>query len=287
MALFTQAWNTVVAAHPVLRTAFVWDDVDEPMQVVLREVDLPVRIEDWRDLAPEARESRLEALLAQDRREGFDLSWAPLVRLALLRVGEDAHRFVFSHSHLILDGWSMPLVIRDVLALYEGACAGKQPRIAAPRPYRDYIGWLGEQDLAVSESFWRQALEGFDAPTNPRVEPGGGEGTGKASRELFLSEALTSELSRFARRQGLTLHTLVQGAWALVLGHLCGADDVVFGTTVSGRPRDLRAWRTWSGCSSTPSPCECGCLPVHRSGPGCGKSRRCRWRRGSTSTRRW
>ncbi|QDE69016.1 non-ribosomal peptide synthetase [Myxococcus xanthus] len=237
--VFTQAWNTVVAAHPVLRTAFVWDDVDEPMQVVLREVDLPVRIEDWRDLSPEARESRLDALLAQDRREGFDLSWAPLVRLALLRIGDDAHRFVFSHSHLILDGWSVPLVIRDVLALYEGACAGKQPRIAAPRPYRDYIGWLGEQDLAVSEAFWRQALEGFDAPTNPRVEPGGGEGKGKGSRELFLSEALTSELSRFARRQGLTLHTLVQGAWALVLGHLCGAEDVVFGTTVSGRPPGL------------------------------------------------
>jgi amino acid adenylation domain-containing protein/non-ribosomal peptide synthase protein (TIGR01720 family) len=237
LGAFTRAWQGSVAAHPVLRTALVWDDVDEPVQVVLREVDLPLRVEDWRDLSPEAREARLSAFLEQDRRDGFDLSRAPLVRLTLLRTEDEAHRLVFSHSHLVLDGWSVPLVLRDVFALYEGALAGRTPRLASPRPYGDYIGWLAEHELSVSESFWRRELAGFHEPT--ATGAGQGEGPGRATRVLHLSADTTAALNAFARRHGLTAHTLVQGAWAMVLGHLSGTEDVVFGTTVSGRPPDL------------------------------------------------
>ena len=236
---FTQAWEAVVAAHPILRTALVWDDVDEPVQVVLREVELPIRTEDWRDLSPEVRESRWASFLEEDRREGIDLSLAPLVRLALMRIEDDAYRFVFSHSHLILDGWSVPLVLRDVFAAYEDALVGRAPRIAAPRSFSDYIGWLAEHDLSASESFWRQTLKGFREPTPLRVGADGPEGPGRATRSLHLSEARTTALNALARRQGLTLSSLVQGAWALVLGHLSGRGDVLFGTIVSGRPPDL------------------------------------------------
>ncbi|AKQ66003.1 Non-ribosomal peptide synthetase [Myxococcus hansupus] len=236
---FTLAWEAVVAVHPILRTALVWDDVDEPVQVVLSEVELPIRHEDWRDLAPEARESRWESFLVQDHKEGIDLSLAPLVRLTLMRVGDDAYRFVFSHSHLILDGWSVPLVLRDVFSAYEDALAGRSPRLAQPRPFRDYIGWLAEHDLSASESFWRQTLKGFREPTPLARESGGAEGQGRASRWLHLSEERTAALSALARRQGLTVSSLVQGAWALVLGHLSGKGDVVFGTIVSGRPPGL------------------------------------------------
>ncbi|ATB48289.1 non-ribosomal peptide synthetase [Corallococcus macrosporus] len=236
---FTQAWEAVVLAHPILRTALVWDDVDEPVQVVLREVELPIRVEDWRGLEPDARDSRWESFLEEDRREGIDLSQAPLVRLALMRVGEDAYRFVFSHSHLILDGWSVPLVLRDVFAAYEDALAGRPLRLVPPRPFGDYIGWLAEHDLTASESFWRQTLKGFREPTPLRAGPDGSEGHGRATRSLHLSEERTSALNALARRQGLTVSSLVQGAWALVLGHLSGAGDVVFGTIVSGRPPDL------------------------------------------------
>ncbi|QSQ15806.1 non-ribosomal peptide synthase/polyketide synthase [Myxococcus landrumensis] len=234
---FEKAWRGVMEAHPVLRTALVWDDVDEPVQVVLREVDLPLRLEDWRDLSPEAFEARLTALLAQERREGFDLSRAPLIRLTLLRSAEEAHRFVFSHSHLVLDGWSVPLVVRDFFTLYEGMLEGRHVRLRPPRPFRDYLGWLAEHDLADSEVFWRGELAGVQEPTP--TGSGAGEGEGRATRVKHLSELTTSALNAFARRHGLTLSTLVQGAWALALGHVSGARDVVFGTTVSGRPADL------------------------------------------------
>ncbi|MBZ4419892.1 non-ribosomal peptide synthase/polyketide synthase [Myxococcus sp. RHSTA-1-4] len=237
LGAFTRAWQGTVAAHPVLRTALVWDDVDEPVQVVLHEVDLPLRTEDWRDLSPEARDARLAAFLEQDRRDGFDLSRAPLVRLTLLRTADEAHRLVFSHSHLVLDGWSVPLVLRDVFALYEGTLAGRPPRLASPRPFRDYIGWLAERDLAVTEAFWRRELAGFHEPTPTGA--GQGEGQGRATRVLHLPSDTTAALNAFARRHGLTASTLVQGAWAMVLGHVSGSEDVVFGTTVSGRPPDL------------------------------------------------
>ncbi|TQF12196.1 non-ribosomal peptide synthetase, partial [Myxococcus llanfairpwllgwyngyllgogerychwyrndrobwllllantysiliogogogochensis] len=162
---FIQAWRGAVAAHPALRTALVWDDVDEPVQVVLREVELPVRVEDWRDLSADAFEARLSTFLEQDRREGFDLSRAPLIRLTLLRSAADAYRFVFSHSHLVLDGWSVPLVVRDFFALYEGSLAGRSPRLVSPRPFSDYLGWLAEHDLKDSEDFWRRELAGVDEPT--------------------------------------------------------------------------------------------------------------------------
>ncbi|NTX63938.1 non-ribosomal peptide synthase/polyketide synthase [Myxococcus sp. CA051A] len=234
---FIQAWRGAVAAHPALRTALVWDDVDEPVQVVLREVELPVRVEDWRDLSADAFEARLSTFLEQDRREGFDLSRAPLIRLTLLRSAADAYRFVFSHSHLVLDGWSVPLVVRDFFTLYEGSLAGRSPRLVSPRPFSDYLGWLAEHDLKDSEDFWRRELAGVDEPT-PTGE-GAGEGTGRITRTRHLSESTTAALNTFARRHGLTLSTLVQGAWALVLGQLSGAEDVIFGTTVSGRPPDL------------------------------------------------
>ncbi|WXH33848.1 D-alanine--D-alanyl carrier protein ligase [Myxococcus stipitatus] len=236
--VFTRAWREVLVAHPVLRTALVWDDVDEPVQVVLREVDLPLRIEDWRDLSTEDFEARLTAFLEQDRRDGFDLSSAPLVRLSLFRRAADVHRFVFSHSHLMLDGWSIPLVLRDVFTLYEGLRAGRSPRLSPPRPFRDYLGWLAQRDLEDTEAYWRRELAGVHEPTPIRATVQG-EGEGRGTRVRTLSEATTAALNTFARRQGLTMSTLVQGAWALVLGHLSGSQDVVFGTTVSGRPADL------------------------------------------------
>ncbi|WP_163864728.1 non-ribosomal peptide synthetase, partial [Myxococcus eversor] len=235
--VFVQAWRGVVAAHPALRTALVWDDVDEPVQVVLREVELPVRVEDWRDLSADAFESRLTTFLEQERREGFDLSRAPLIRLTLLRSAEDVYRFIFSHSHLVLDGWSVPLVVRDFFTLYEGSLAGRSPRLVSPRPFGDYLGWLAEHGLKDSEDFWRRELAGVHEPT--ATGAGTGEGTGRITRTRHLSESTTAALNTFARRYGLTMSTLVQGAWALVLGQLSGSEDVVFGTTVSGRPPDL------------------------------------------------
>ncbi|QSQ25805.1 non-ribosomal peptide synthase/polyketide synthase [Pyxidicoccus parkwayensis] len=233
---FIAAWKGALDAHPVLRTALVWEDVDEPVQVVLREVDLPVRHEDWRGLSREALDARLAAFLKEDQREGFDLSSAPLVRLALLRTEDAAWRFVFSHSHLMLDGWSLPLLLRDVFALYGGKARSLMP----PRPYRDFIAWLGEKDAGQARDFWTKSLAGFTEPTPLEFGAAPVAGSGRGERTLRLGAEETSVLEAFARRRGLTVGTLVQAAWALLLGRSSGRDDVLFGVTVAGRPGELR-----------------------------------------------
>jgi amino acid adenylation domain-containing protein len=240
---FEWAWQQVLERHPSLRTAFYWEELSEPLQVVHRQVELPWVEEDWRGLSPSEQQGRFEAFLEVDRVRGFELGQAPLMRCALLRVAEDAYQFVWSHHHLLLDGWSLPLVLKEVLAYYEAYCGGRELRLERPRPYRDYIVWLQQQDLAQAERFWREALRGLTAPTPLPI--GRSEGVGLerqpcyAERGLRVSAAVTGRLQALAREHRLTLNTLVQGAWALLLSRYSGEEEVLFGATVSGRPAEL------------------------------------------------
>ncbi|HLL53705.1 MAG TPA: condensation domain-containing protein, partial [Myxococcaceae bacterium] len=235
-----RAFQTVVDRHAILRTAFVWDEVEEPLQIVCREVSVPIRQEDWRGLDAAQRRARLEAFLEEDRRRGFDLGEAPLLRLALFRETDTAHRFVFSNHHLLMDGWSLPLVLGELFALYDGFGRGVQVPLPEPRPFRDFIGWLQRQDLSASEAYWRRVLGGFRAPTPvPSTLEGQAREGGGGEVEVILGTEATAALQGFARARGVTLSTLVQGAWALLLARYSGEGDVVFGATVSGRPPSL------------------------------------------------
>ncbi|HEX8820037.1 MAG TPA: condensation domain-containing protein, partial [Archangium sp.] len=238
---FTEAWRRAVVAFPILRTAIVWEDVDEPLQVVLTDVEVPLAQEDWRGIPASEHEARFSAWLEEDRRRGFDFGTPPLLRLSLLRTGDAAYRFVFSHHHILLDGWSVPLLIRQVFVLYESLVRGFPPRVEQARPFRDYISWLQERGLEESERFWRHTLAGFSEPTDLGRSPprAGAPSLGRPTRKVHLSAASTEALNAFVRQHGLTLNTVLQGAWALLLGHYAGTDDVVFGTTVSGRPPEL------------------------------------------------
>jgi amino acid adenylation domain-containing protein/non-ribosomal peptide synthase protein (TIGR01720 family) len=238
---FERAWRQVVERHTVLRTAFVWEGLRAPLQAVLRSARPPLVRLDWRDAPPAEHSERFERLLAGDRRRGFDLAAPPLLRLVLARTADATHRFLLSHHHLLLDGWSLPLLLREVFERYEALVEGRPPPAGHPLPYRDHIAWLRRQDMAAAEAFWRRELAGFRAPTPLGVDrarrAGGEEGQGERSR--VLPEAVTAALSSQARRRGLTLNTWVQGAWALLLSRYGGEEDVVFGATVSGRPPDL------------------------------------------------
>ncbi|WNG58277.1 amino acid adenylation domain-containing protein [Archangium gephyra] len=241
VSALTWAWRQVMEAHTILRTAVLWEGVDEPLQVVLNGVEIPLHQEDWREVPASGQEARFSEWLEADRHRGFELSTPPLCRLALLRTGESVYRFVFSHHHLLMDGWSVPLLIKQVFVLYDQRCRGEAPEVERTRPYGDYIGWIQGRSLEESERFWRRSLAGFSEPTEPGRGTASPEvpGAGRATRELRLSAATTEALNAFARQQGLTLNTVVQGAWALLLGHHAGTKDVVFGTTVSGRPPEL------------------------------------------------
>jgi amino acid adenylation domain-containing protein/non-ribosomal peptide synthase protein (TIGR01720 family) len=236
--LLARAWQQVADRHPVLRTAFVFKGVREPVQAVHRRLELPVERRDWREASVEEQERRLAELLEEDRVQGFDLTRAPLLRCRLIAAGEESHLFVLSFPHLLLDGWSLPLVMGEVLAFYEASRRGGEPALPPVRPFRDYILWLKGRDTAADEGYWRQTLAGFTAATPLPAEPARpAEGSG--SRSAALSEAATEALAALARDRRLTLNTLAQGVWALLLGRLAGVDDVVFGITLSGRPPEL------------------------------------------------
>ena len=241
-----RAWQKVVDRHPVLRTSFVWHDLKEPVQVVRLSVSLPWLSLDWRSSSPLEQQRLLDDFLAADLQRGFDLQQPPLLRLALIRIADETYHFVWSFHHLLLDGWSTPLVIKEVFTFYEAFSGGREVELAGVRPYREYIGWLRQQELGAAEAFWREMLRGFSAPTTLGIERDvEAAAEGEASRDRYMEHqiSLTAEETRgmqqLAREQQVTLNTVVQGAWAVLLGRYSGSEDVVFGATVSGRPATL------------------------------------------------
>ena len=228
------AAQALLDRHGSLRAGF---QHERPVQIIVSKVVLRWRSIDLSMLDAVEREERLARLLAEDGAERFDLSSPPLVRFALIRLAADRHQLVFTSHHILTDGWSTPVLVRELLTLYshQGDTAAL-PRVT---PYRDYLAWLAAQDRAAAISAWREALVGLEEAT--RVAPYAPERAQVAPEQirLVLSEALTTSLSGEARRHGLTLNTFIQGAWGLLLGRLTGHTDVVFGITVAGRPPEI------------------------------------------------
>ncbi|HEX7184129.1 MAG TPA: non-ribosomal peptide synthase/polyketide synthase [Thermoanaerobaculia bacterium] len=239
-AAFRRAWQHVVDRHPILRSSFLWEGLREPMQMVHQKAALPWEELDWRGSADP--QHLLEKHLAADRRRSFELARAPLMRLTLIRLDGDEWWLTWSHHHVLLDGWSLSIVFREVLVGYEVFRNGGKPSLPAVRPYRDYIEWLRRQDSNASERYWRGALRDFSAPTPlPGDRPATPGERGEADAELGdrLSACVTDRLVALARELGVTLHILVQAAWALLLARCSGERSVVFGSVVSGRPPEL------------------------------------------------
>src|SRR5215203_543629 len=202
---FRRAWERVVERHAVLRSAFDSQQSD-PLQIVHREVTLHWEQLDWADLPAAEQESQLEQFLLADRRRGFELSRPPLMRMTIIRCGERLHEFVWSHHHLLLDGWSSHLVQREVREFYEAFCRGEEREVARPPQFREYVAWLANRDASQDEAFWRGRLRGFTSPTRL---PHRAEGPYTVNR-ITLSASATSALEAFARTNRLTLNSIVQ-----------------------------------------------------------------------------
>ncbi|MES1245844.1 MAG: amino acid adenylation domain-containing protein [Acidobacteriota bacterium] len=241
-ASLQRAWKEVVGRHAALRTLFVWDRGREPLQVVVREIDLSWEHLDWSDLPGDEQERRLAVLMAADVAQGFELNKAPLLRFRLVSLGPSIFRFLWSYHHLLMDGWSASLVLREVFSSYRALSGGAEPRLAPVRPFGDYVVWQRRQDLAAAEEFWRRELSGFTRPTplGPAgATPDRGEVRVQGERHLQLSREVSERLKEIARQHRLTPGTFLQAAWALLLSRAGGEPDVVFGVTVTGRPADL------------------------------------------------
>ncbi len=234
---FEQAWNTVVARHTALRTIFLWENLDEPVQVVRETVKVVVHHEDWRHLPPNQVEAQLDAFAAAELDRSRSLKKAPLMRLALLQTGDAAYYFVWSSHHLIMDRWSTPLIMNEVQALYAADTVPTQPERAPA--YRAYIAWLQKQDADEANWFWRQELAGIEQSTP--LLPAQPTSATPSYHELRASIGAdtTARLQRFATDNRITLGTVVFGAWALLHMPSNPARDLLLGTTVAGRPPDL------------------------------------------------
>lgn len=238
--VFKKAWQQVVERHPVFRTLFVWENRKKPLQIVRNQIVLPWTESDWQLLSPSEQENQLEAFLVSDRSQGFKLDQAPLMRCALLRLTENSYEFVASFHHLLVDGWSLPIIFQEVFAFYEAGNKGESLYLATPRPYQDYINWLQRQDIVAAEKFWQQNLQGFTAPTYLGIDRTGHHQEGKFLDINFeFTTQTTTAFQNFAQQHHITLSTLIQGAWAILLSRYSGELDVLFGTTVSGRSPDL------------------------------------------------
>ncbi|PSF37372.1 non-ribosomal peptide synthetase [Aphanothece hegewaldii CCALA 016] len=231
VTIFQKAWQLVTERHAVLRTGFYWEEVEKSLQVVYKTVELPWIIEDCNS----ENQEKLEAFLLADRKRGFNLNEAPLMRCALIRVGENAYRFIWSHHHLLMDGWCNGILLKEVLAFYEALLQNKTLTLIPTRPYRDYILWLQEQDLEKAETYWTQCLQGFTEPTKISIKSSKKQEIYQEEK-LNLSTSLTTNLQAFAQENRLTLNTIIQGAWAFILSRYGGENDIIFGATVSGRP---------------------------------------------------
>lgn len=241
-AALRQAWQSALQEHGVLRTGFFWEERDEPFQVVFRSAELHWLEQDWREDNPSQQSARLETFLATSRQHPFDLRKPPLIRLSLLRRDEQRYTLVFAYHHLILDGWSAARVLEHVFARVI-AQAENLPLVNSParRPFADYIAWLKQQDAADTEAFWRQHVQPPDARTSlPFATPGNPAAAQQdGQQELVLTPDETQQLRDFASRQQVTVNTLLQGAFALLLSRYNRDDKVLFGSTVAGRPAAL------------------------------------------------
>ncbi|MGA5361274.1 amino acid adenylation domain-containing protein [Streptomyces purpurascens] len=254
-AALRAAVATLLHRHPNLRAGFWQQGADQLLQVIPREAELPWREVDLtggdgQEQTPEQeqeqdKEQELARLVDEDRTRRFDPARPPLLRFTLIRLASERYCLVFLSHHLLIDGWSLPNLVQELFTLYSQR--GDDTGLPAVVPYRNYLAWLASQDRGAAEEAWREALAGVEEAT--LLAPAGAGSTVTPPEEIAweLSEGVTSALTEVARGHGLTLNTLVQGVWGVLLGRALNRHDVVFGATVSGRTPEISGVETMVG----------------------------------------
>ena len=246
--IFKQAWSLLLTRHDALRSRFVFKGLVRPLQVTLDRCHIDDCYQ-FRDLlSVEPSEQNAHFLLAKlnDKQRGFDLSGDPLLRISLFRIGNDQYRIIISNHHLILDGWSAAALFREFTCTYHALVRGIVPALPPVAPYSDFLGWLKKHTTNVQLLYWNDYLNGFKVPISLPYRKA--ESGGQFARVQFsLDESLTERLVQLAGNYRVTLSTIVQAIWGILLGKYNDVDDVVFGTVVSIRPPEIRGIETALG----------------------------------------
>ncbi|MCU1347302.1 MAG: non-ribosomal peptide synthetase, partial [Acidobacteria bacterium] len=236
-----KAWELVCNRHDTFRTAFVAAE-EKLHQLVVSDVNLPWQEHDWRGMPDAEQRERFEAYRLQDKAAGFDFAQPPLQRITLFRFAEDRWQMLWTHHHMLLDGWCAPIVYKEVMYAYDRLTRGEGVQFGDEPVYENYIQWLQGRDVRGAQAHWREALAALEAPTplilNKLPKRAGHRGFHEQT--LALDADSTQRLEAFARAHNTTVNTLMQLAWGYLLHRYSGEQDVVFGAITSGRPADVR-----------------------------------------------
>lgn len=248
---FESAWSMVVKRHSVLRTSIHWEELDRPLQVVHRVAEPSLQRRDLRKTDPMEQEVALQSFLEEDREKRLDLSKAPVMRLSLIQTADNTFRFIWSCHHILLDGWSGALAFNEVFECYGKLRQKREIDLPTPRPYIEFATWIRQHDWSAAESYWRHLLKGYRTPNSiasKSISRGsGGQSAAVKETGLDLPSQLTQDLKSMVERHQLSLNTVIQGAWALILSRYYVSEDVVFGATVSGRTAPLKGLESMLG----------------------------------------
>ena len=243
MLAFIDSWQQLLKQHSILRSAFYYDVFQIPVQCVYKEARIPVTQLDLQTLSAEQQILAIQEYKKEDLLKGFDFVSAPLMRICLIQLDETRYQFCLTHHHILLDGWSMPVLMEELLTNYEYLVSKKAIPVVTEDRYENYIRYIERQDKEAAVSYWRNYLDGLEEATllpfinnlSDRTK-----GNGGYSEEIFQLDAeFTARLTRYAQQNRVTINTLMQGIWSYLLYNYTGRKDVSFGIVVSGRPEDL------------------------------------------------
>jgi len=261
---FEEAWNFVIEINEMLRTVFRWEKLEKPTQVVLERHTLYWRFEDLSNVGEdEEQKKQWETIKQHDRNNPFDLRQVPF-RVILGKMAQNRYQMLISNHHILYDGWSTGIILREFFQAYETVAVGNQPQVHRVKPrFKEFIRWHREQDRLEQKKFWQNYLEGFAAPTRlpvKRSQPGPAP-PGKSNYRLHLSQGVKDKLDAFVKDKRITLAAVFYCAWGILLQKYCGLEDVVFGITVSGRSAPIRGIEDMVGLFINTIPLRAGTEP--------------------------
>ncbi|RYG37787.1 MAG: hypothetical protein EOO01_29995, partial [Chitinophagaceae bacterium] len=239
---FQEAWRQNIQRHEVLRTSVHWENLEKPVQVVQKEVSFPFTFHDWSAYSTTEQNTKFDALTNSEASASLNLTKAPVLRILLIRLSADKHLLLWYCHHILVDGWSASIILQDLMAFYDAVCSGENAAgLPAVPSKKSYLNWIKNQDQARSKTFWTDALNDFETPTlvgNRRQSQKDVENNFQ-TKSLILSQEQSQLLRDFSQRNQITLNTLVQGVWAILLSRYVEHEDIAFGTIVSGRSIEL------------------------------------------------
>ncbi|TFI53959.1 SDR family NAD(P)-dependent oxidoreductase [Mastigocladus laminosus UU774] len=251
---FAKAWQLVMDRHPILRTRFYWEEVENPLQIVYKQVELLLNFYDWSNINSVEQKAQLDSFIISDRQKSFDFSQPCLMRHTLIRFTDDKYLYIWSFNHIIIDGWGGSLVFQEFVETYGMLCQNKEICLVSTRSFRDYIDWLQQQDISKAENFWRQALRGVKTPTPltyiekiERIDQSFTQEIRYSEEIIQLSSTNTQTLQFFATQHHLTLATIINGIWSILLSRYTCCNNILYGCTVTGRPADLNGVESMVG----------------------------------------